>query len=434
MKLRPFELALVVIFIALAMIALFLLATAKVRVVGPVGTVNFGTVSIWGTLPQEAVDKVLAKAAETNEYYGNVSYRYFAPEEFEFNLLKALADGRGPDLVLTSHEKLVEMRGWIQPVSYESFPIRDIRNNYIDGAEIFALSDGLYGYPVAVDPIVMYWNRDILASAGYLDAPVTWEALINTMFPNLIIRDFDRTIRRSVLAFGEFGNVRNSFGVLSTLLLQGGTKGVYEGGVNDYNIALHSASDGANPLRISVDFYTRFSKPSNSLYSWNRSLPEDRNMFISEDLAFYFGYGSEGRVIEKINPNLNFDIAEVPQGAASTIRRTYGKFYAVSLLKSSDNKNGAARVMLDLGGAGWSEVIANNSNMAPVYTALVTAGSNDTYGRIYYKSAGIAYGWLNPDVARSKQIFETMARDINENRRSASEAADDAIGRLSAEY
>ncbi len=68
---------------------------------------------------------------------------------------------------------------------------------------------------------------------------------------------------------------------------------------------------------MTADFYTRFARPDNTLYSWNRSFSSDRDRFVSGDLALYFGYGSEGKELERLNPNLNFDIAEVPQGATA---------------------------------------------------------------------------------------------------------------------
>lgn len=436
MKLRPFELALVIIFIGLAMLALFLLAFYEAPPPeSNTGLAAVGTVSIWGTIPAEGIDQVLADLTEVNEAYLNVSYRYVSPEIFDNTLLNALADNSGPDVILISQERLVQMRRRIQPVSYESFPLRDIRNSYLDGAQVFALSDGFYGFPIAVDPLMMYWNRDILATKGYLEAPRTWEILVNTMFPELIVRDFDRTVRRSVVAMGEYGNVRNAFGVLSMLLIQGGSQRVTENEQSEYSIQLQtSAAGGSDPFRSAADFYTRFSKPANTLYSWNRSFGEDRIQFIAEDLVLYFGFGSEGPQIERINPNLNFDIAEVPQGASATIRRTYGRFYALSALKSSDNMNGALAVMSNLGSAAVAEQLAVKSNMVPAYRNTVALGSNNTYGRITYMSASIALGWLNPDIAAADNIFKTMTQDINENRTDVSSAVSDASNRLKNEY
>jgi hypothetical protein len=237
-----------------------------------------------------------------------------------------------------------------------------------------------------------------------------------------------------VVALGEFNNVRNSFGVMSMLLTQAGSGGVVES-ERGYEIKLQESIAGAiNPLRTAIEFYTRFSQPANSYYSWNRSLPQDRAAFVGEDLVFYFGYASEAREIERLNPNLNFDIAEVPQGAAASVRRTYGQFYGLALLRSSDNSNAAYAVMAQLNSPQQATDIAVNSGLAPVSRQAISAGSNDTYGRIAFASAGIAYGWLNPDVSTTNQIFATMSSDVNQNRRTIDQSVNDGLQRIEQAY
>jgi ABC-type glycerol-3-phosphate transport system substrate-binding protein len=439
MKLRPFELTLVVIFGIMAVIALFIINVYEPDPSSDVdGQIAFsGSVEIWGTLPSNVINGVLGDLAEDVDAYKNVSYKYYSPGQFDDALLRALANGEGPDLLLISHEKLVEMRPRIQPFSYESFPIPDIRNLYLDGVQIFALSDGLYGYPIAVDPMMMYWNRNILTNKGYLEPPRTWEVLVNTMFPDLIQRNSDRTITLSVVAMGEYKNVRNAFGIISSLFIQGGSQGVAEvaGNQKTYTINLQSTENvEGDPLKAAADFYTRFSRPGNALYSWNRAFDEDRQQFISGDLAMYFGYGSEALQIEQLNPNLNFDIAEIPQGANASIRRTYGKFYALTMLKASDNKSAASAVMFSLGGGALASRIAMESNMVPVHRSIVSQGSNTIYGRVTYQSAQVALGWLNPELTATDKIFETLVTDINGNRRPLIDAVNDVSLRLKAEY
>lgn len=432
MKLRPFELGLVVVFIILMIAALIIMARYEAPPDVPDGqTVIIGSVTIWGTMPQSVMDGLLVELREESDQYLNVSYRYFEPEAFDNALVNALADQRGPDLVLLSHEKLGEMRRRIQPFGYESFPVRDLRNLYLDGAQVFALSDGMYAFPIAVDPMVMYWNRDLLATEGFLEPPRNWESLINTYFPRLIRRDFDRSIQRGVVAMGEFENVRNSYGVVSSLLLQGGSGLVTETGPTQYQVQLQTGiGEGSNPLTNVASFYTRFADPSDTLYSWNRSFSSDRTEFVAEDLVFYFGYGSEGPQLERINPNLNFDIAPFPQQANVTVRRNYGKFYGLSLLRTSRNQAGAVAVLQNLGGQPISSRIARDANMVPMWRAEVQAGSNDIYGRVTYDSSFISYGWLNPDIESTKDAFNTMFVDINENRRSVGAAGSDLVNRL----
>lgn len=435
MKLRPFELALVVIFGFLFFGALLLLSTSNSGGQSDDASAQvIGNVSIWGTVPAVGVNEVLDGLAVSDKSFEKVSYRYIAEAEFNNELIKALADGEGPDLVFLSHERLVEMRKRISSISYESFPLPDIRNIYVDGANIFALSDGLYAYPIMADPLMMFWNRDIIATEGLFGAPQTWEEFVNQMFPKLIKRDFNRTIERGVVAMGEYDNIRNAFGIISALMIQGGSNLVTEDSRGRYSVQLNVSSGNNNPLMSAADFYTRFSKPSNALYSWNRSYSEDRSEFTSGNLVFYLGFGSESAVLSKLNPNLNFDVAELPQGATATVRRTYAKFYGLSVLNSSKNLAGASAVMSKFGSEEVSNKLAQASNMAPVRKTSLAAGSNDTYGRVIYQSAAIARGWLNPNIAETNNIFGTMTRDINENRNDLSGATSDAVERIGNTY
>jgi ABC-type glycerol-3-phosphate transport system substrate-binding protein len=433
MKLRPFELALVVIFGVLLIGALVLLRTYKAPPAENVSVV--GQVSIWGILPDEAFRSLLTKISETDEGLKKVTYRYIAPEEFDEVLVNALADQTGPDLLLLPHDRLVKHRARLQSVPYEKFPIRDFRTNYIDGATIFALNDGLYGFPVMVDPLVMFWNRDIFSTNGFLTAPTTWEEVVADTVPTITIKDYNRNIERSALAMGEYSNIKNAFPIISLLLLQGGSSLILED-KNSYLVKLDFmvGDTSGRPFTNAIKFFTNFSNTSNTLYSWNRSLALDRDKFLSEDLALYFGFASEGRELEAKNPNLSFDIAEVPQGEAATIKRTYGQFYALAITKTTDNKTGALTAMQIIGNLANAKQLADSYNMVPVHRNSVAVGSNDVYGRIAYKSAVNARGWLNPDLSKFEGVFKEMLSEINSNRQDIEVSVRDTAVRIQEIY
>ncbi len=433
MNLRPFELFLVLGFGILGLLALGLLATYK----PPADTtkVALGTVEVWGTLPEDAFNSVLAPIIKAEPAYRALTYKEISADSFDTEVLNALAEDRGPDLLLLPHEELVSYRTKIQPIPYDNFPARDFKNLYVDGAEIWAMSDGVYGYPIAIDPLVMYWNRDILSSKNVLSAPRTWESIVNDIVPTFVERDFNRNITLSPIAFGEYRNVTNAGLILSMLTIQGGSSLVSEGSEGRYIMSLNQTPDRSRaPLDAAATFYTNFASPSNPLYSWNRARPNDRDAFLSEDLILYFGKGSEARNLAAQNPNLNFDIAEVPQGAAATVRRTYGTFYGLSLLKSSNNKPGAYLAMQLIGGADFSKGIADYLGMAPAHRTSLAAGSSDTYGRIVYTAAIVARGWLSPAPEKVDDIFTQMVEDILANRSRPDSAAKDAVGRMGQEY
>ncbi len=432
MNLRPFQLALLVGFGLLGLLGLGLLAGYRPTSedTGPA----IGQVDIWGTLEAAAFNATLRPYVESSSAYGNIRYTQVKAETFENDLLNALAENRGPDLLLIPHEELVLYRTKLQPISYDSFSQRDFKNLYIDGAEIFALQDGLYAFPIAIDPLVMYWNRDILATKNIITAPSTWESVVSTIVPTFVERDFNRNVSRSPIAFGEYRNVKNAAAILSMLTIQGGSQLVTEGRENTYQVALNTSANSTRPLESALTFYTNFASPSNPLYTWNRSKSLDRDGFLAGDVILYFGKGSEATYLAQQNPNLNFDIAEVPQGATATTRRTYGSFYGLALLRASDNKNGAYTVMQLVGSSDFVNAYATRLGMAPTYRSLLLAGSNDTYGRIIYRAAVVARGWLSPKPASVDSIFTQMVEDVLANRTRPTGAASDAVGRLGQAY
>jgi len=433
MKLRPFELVLALGFGILAFAALILMMTYR-----PANQTvqNFTQpVVIWGFLDSSAVMGILDELAREDVSIRNVSYTQIDPASFDERFITALADGAGPDVVLIPHEKLVQYRPRLRPFSYDRLPLPDFQRTYIDGTEVFAMTDGIYAIPVAIDPLVLYANRDILATFNFANPPATWEMMVNDYVPTLVQRNFSREIIRSPLAFGEYRNVQNGFAIISLLLLQRGSLMVTEEAAGRYVLALNTTRDGdVTAFSRVVDFYTNFANPSNPLYTWNRSLPLDRQAFLSENLVFYFGKGSEARSIARQNPNLNFTVAEVPQGATATIRRTYGTFYGFAVVRNSQNVAGAERAIQLLVTEAAQTRIASELGLAPVSRNLLMAGSNDVYGRTIYSAATVARGWWSPDPRAVDSIFTTMVEDVLANRARPIGAANDAIGRLENVY
>jgi len=434
MKLRPFELTLVAVFGTLFLLALILLRTYSPTSDPNASSLEAG-VSIWGTVPEAAFVELLDQISIADRNYKNVTYRYISPENFDTVFVNALADQASPDLLFLSHERLIEHRNRLQPITYDSFPMRDFRSLYIDGAEIFALSDGIYALPVAVDPLLMYWNRDIFADNGLLKAPATWEEVVNQIVPTLTLRDNFRNLTRSAMAMGEYSNIKNAFPILSLLLLQGGSGLVGESS-GYYQVRLdESVGQGpAAPFANVATFFTNFNNINNTLYSWNVALRPDTEMFLSEDLAIYFGLASEGRSLAARNPNLSFDVSEVPQGASSAVKRNYGIFYGLAIPKAAKNKTGAALVLQTLSGESNALKLANLGGFAPVHRTSLASGSNDIYGRVAYASAIYSRGWLSPDRDRLDVILQQMLSSISANRNNISSAASDAIKQISQIY
>lgn len=428
-NLRPFQIGLLIVFALVAIGSLIALASFKGFSVGAVNPYG-ESVLIWGTLDEKVFNDVIQELVRKDKELRVVSYVQRDPRTFEAELVDAIAEGYPPDLVLISHEDLVTLRTKLQPIPYSSISERSIKDTYVDGSEIFARNNGLYAIPLFVDPLVMYWNRDLFSSAGLALPPATWESLTDAV-SQITLRDATRNILQATVAFGDYQNVNNFKAVLLTLIQQSGSRLVEEGDTR-YTVAIDSVGgdDGRRPLTSTLQFYVEFGNSSSPLYSWNRTFQDDASAFVAEKLALYFGYGSEAGRLRERNPNFNFDVANVPQGAGATVKRVYGNFYGLALVRASANQQGAYLAMLKLSDPAVVASLAGQLGLAPTHRVTIAAGSLDPVTKTIFNQALIARGWLDPGAEKSKTVFGQMVDDVISGRQKVTTAALDAVRRL----
>lgn len=428
-NLRPFQIIMLGLFGFLGVLAIILLSGFSPE--GKEQEQRFGNrVIIWGTLPEAPIRSVLQQLEKGDKAFSVVDYVAVDERQFNTTLVNAIAEGRSPDLILIPNTELVRQRNKLLAIPYSDFPLQEYRDTYSDGAEVFALVDGVYGLPLAVDPLMMYWNRDLFSSNGLATPPATWEALVGSTAVNLIRRDDRRNITQAAVAFGETNNVQNAKEVLLLLAIQSGSRLVYEES-GQYKVGINqTASNGLQPLVSATQFFINFSNPNSTLYSWNRALPLDRNAFIAGDLAMYFGFASELSVIQAQNPNLNFDVAKVPQGAASTVKRDYGVFYAFAIPKASPNISGAYGAASALVSPSVANELTAALELAPVSRSLLASGNPNLYWQNIFSAALTARGWLDPNPGTTDSVFSELVEDVTSGRSTVSASTKDAEQRI----
>ncbi len=426
--LRPFQVILIGIFLALGIGGIVMFALFK----GPGGKDNpYGNkVVIWGTLDDAPFIETLIALREVDKNASVISYVEKDPRTFEQELLNALAEGRGPDLVVYPQNTLLANQGKIMAVPYANFDLRTYSDTYIDGASIFLRPDGIAALPIAVDPMVMYWNKDIFATKGLARPPFTWEEMLSVAVPAIAEVTTDRTIVRPALAFGEYANVRNAKDILAMLFIQAGSNMVIARN-QGYEVELNnSVEQGIPPALAGLRFYTEFSNPAKSVYTWNRSMPQDRDAFLAGDLAMYFGFASEYASLRSGNPNFNFDVADIPQGSEVRLKKGYGTFYGISLMRNSQNVAGAYKALFALTGPTQVATYARTLRVGGVYRASFNGIPQDPFLAVVARTALIARGWLDPNRNASDNVFRQMVEDVTSGRIELSSAIKDAEGRL----
>ena len=368
-------------------------------------------ITVWGTVSESTFVKYIEAVNANKETAISVKYIEKERDSFDSEFIEALARGEGPDAILLLQDQILRHRDKIYPIPYGSLFERNFKDTFIEESELYLSSAGIVALPLIIDPLVMYWNRDIFTGAILSEPPVYWDEFFS--LANKITRvDGSLNIERSAISFGEFRNVLNAKDILSLLILQAGSPIVKIDKGKTVSVLSDNLGFSIPPSEAALRFYTEFSNPSKKSYSWNRSLPLSRQYFLSGDLAVYFGFASELNDIKIKNPNLNFDVAIIPQRRDGKTKITFGKIQGLALVKSSRKLSSAFSSISTLTSKDNISLWVKTSGLPPVRRDLLASGSTDPVGSIFYSSAIISKGWLDPNREETKNIFQNMIESV----------------------
>ncbi len=388
-----------------------------------------GSVTIWGSLPSGSFNALLNEATFLRESGTSIVYVEKRAETLEADFTEALAQGRGPDLLLLTQDKLWKTHAKLIPIPYESVSQQDFQETFAEGAEIFLAPEGVYALPLLVDPLVLYYNRDLLSAAGIAQPLGYWDE-VYTATGSLTKRDDAGNITQSTIALGETRNIPRAKDIVSLLLIQAGTPITSFDGeelrselTNNFNLPISPAESG-------FDFYTQFANPAKTFYSWNRTLPEAQTSFTAGDSVYYLGFASEYKTLKSKSPTLNFALTSVPQSRVASRRATLGNFYALAISRGSSNPQAALTTALALISQESAQVLAGIVALPPVRRDLLSQKLTDAVGPVFYTAALQAQSWLDPDPAATQKIFTTAIESITSGRARTSEAINAADNQL----
>ena len=430
MKISLFQGILFGVFGLGALIGLFVFATYSGN---NNGGDNVGKVVIWGTLPKDGVQMALTNSAQNEVLLKNVSYVQKDSSTLPNDLATAIATGSSPDLILTSQEELLSLSKFITRIPPSTLPASTFTNAFIAGSEVFSSSAGYYGIPFLVDPLVLFSNRSILSSEGIAKPPSTWESMVG-LVPNVAILTSSRQITRGLIALGTYDNVHNARGILSALFIQTGiTISSYSSsGIFSYDLGGDNVSRGASLGEAVIGFYTQFADPSKVSYTWNASMSDSQQEFLTGDLALYIGFASEARFFKSANPNLDFIVSPIPQPATSKVNSTYGLIYAFMIPTGSKNPSGAYQSAALLTNSPEQIASASATGLAPVTLNELTNVPNDSVSSVAYAGALYSKGWMSPAPRNTDIVFSGMIGDVINGRSTLSSALASAERSLSA--
>lgn len=434
---KIFQIVVIGIFVVLLILG-FLGFSDKIPLPGNKKDINYGTVTLWGSLPSSTIQSLLAVKLGNNK---NITIKYIEKSTATFNrdFIEALANGKGPDLVLLPQDEMIKNLNKLNLVSYNTMPERDFKDTFLQEGEMFLRPEGIVALPFTLDPMVMYWNRDIFTNAGVVSPPSLWKQFYD-LAPKITARDREGNISRSFVSFGGYHNVSHAKEILSIFMMQAGSPIVTrQGGALIATLIAQGSANTESPVVSAMRFFTEFSKQEKDSYSWNRSLPDSRTMFESGDLAIYFGYASEYQSIQQKNPHLDFDVTVVPQAENAPIKITFGKMSGIAIVRASTNPQGAFYAAAILSGKDVVDGIATLAGLPPVRRDLIGLRPSrvpadkesgdlpvglptDAAFSVFHDSAIISRAWYDPSASETDTLFMNMVDNITSGKLNMAQA------------
>jgi ABC-type glycerol-3-phosphate transport system substrate-binding protein len=413
-----FQIILISVFVLSIIAGVIAFASFK----GSGGVAELPAITIWGTFPGDIFSQYITKINMNRSQSLKIAYTEILETDFDKVFVEALARGNGPDAILIPQDLIHKHEDKVVLIPYTVLTQRDFKNAFIKQAELYLGNEGSMALPFIVDPIVMYWNRDSFSNAGIATFPKFWDEF-NDLNKKLTVKDVNSNLRKSAIAMGEFNNILHAREILGTLFLQSGNPVTYRDSDTNIASALGSRTFVGLPTSVpALDFFNQFSNSSNPNYSWNRSLPDSRSWFLTGNLATYFGFASELVDIRNKNPNLDFDIAPIPQARGAKNRATYGSMYGFSMVKSTTNANNTFTVINSLLEPKAIAEMISLSYLPPVRRDMIGAGSTDPYLSIFYDSALISKGWLDTNKKESNRLFQSIVESVTSGKQNSSDA------------
>ncbi|MCU0660425.1 MAG: extracellular solute-binding protein [Candidatus Pacebacteria bacterium] len=370
-----------------------------------------GPLVIWGTIPATDMSALIGPINDQNKGL-EISYVRKNPATFDMELVEALATGTGPDLFFLPTDAILKNKNKVFPIPYTSLTKQTFESTFVTQATLYLDESGVLALPFSLDPLVLYYNPGMFDAAGIAKVPEYWDEILVSA-PRLTARNTSGAIARSAIAMGEYVNIPNAKDILAMLVMQPGGQFVARDQEGKYFSIMRQQVPGSviNPAEEALRFYTEFANPLKTAYSWNKSLPSAQDAFVSGTTAMYIGYASELFTIRERNPNLNFNVASVPQIRGAATKLTFGKMYGLAISKSSKNLATAASVAGIMTGKDASKIIMTALSLAPVRRDVIVDGLVDTdppYMKVFYDAALVSRGWLDPDTTATDVIFRNM--------------------------
>ncbi|MBX4191748.1 MAG: extracellular solute-binding protein [Candidatus Doudnabacteria bacterium] len=369
----------------------------------------------WKTFEDSQYISVLIDEYQNTHQNVRINYVKKDAGDYELDLLDAIASGSGPDIFSIHNDWLPKHSQKIIPIPETIMSLREYKDSFVDVAYgDFVKDNKIYAVPLAVDVLALYYNKDILGSAGISQPPRTWPELVSDV-QKITKVSKNGVFSRSGIAMGTANNVNRSVDILSLIMLQNGTK-FYSDDFTTASFDQTQNTSGAvnfSPGARALAYYTQFANPANVAYTWNVKSDFSVDAFTQGKVAMMINYQYMEPLIKAKSPTLNWEVAAIPQISEEATKINFANYWGEAISKNSKNQ---------LAAADFLKFISSREVLSKYYSSprkvvssrkdLIPAQKGDTEIGVFADGALTARSVFKKDADDYEGVFLKMINDV----------------------
>lgn len=381
------------------------------------------TLEFWSVFDDSNVFQPLI--LKYQQLYPHVTINYHKKNiaSYEQELVDALAAGRGPDIFSIHNTWLPKHEEKLAPAPSALISETRFKEVFVDApAQDFINNGQIYALPLSVDSLALFYNKDLLNSAGLSSAPKTWEEF-NSAVEKLVKRDAKNNILQAGAALGTAQNINRSTDILMALMLQSGAKMVSDDhSAASFDQTMSSGSESFNPGKQALIFYTNFANPSLKVYTWNSLQHYSIDAFVEGQAAMMLNYAYQLPLVRARSPHLDFSVAALPQISQDSRKVSFANYWGQAVGQASKNQAEAWQFIAWLSSQENSRAYLKATNKPAARRDLIDEQRSDADLGIFAEQALYAKSWWEIDNLAIEGIFAEMIESVTDGRASISDA------------
>lgn len=302
-----------------------------------------------------------------NRPYLKVNIKQLRSDELYSRLVEALAEDNGPDIISVHTRDLRLMQSKLDPMpaKYNDTIVKNQKNivgqletiinttqvvlptayqidrEYVQTVKKDIILDGkIYGLPLSLDTMAIYYNKDLLDRAQIAEPPTTWEEFQDAVRKITKFNTAEGRIIQSGTALGSANNIAGVDDILYILFKQSNIDFISNNQRAVFNVLQKNTRASEMPAISVMNFYTDFANATRDTYSWNEGLDNSLESFVQGKVAFFFGYNYHRNQIIARAPQLNFEALPMIQLDFENPVNV-ANYWVQSVVKKSKHKNEA---------------------------------------------------------------------------------------------